>query len=394
MSITRLIKRLIEIPFVFFFIPTYVVCALYSRFFSNRKKIDVGLGPEPLINNIYHKKALNLYGYSAETFVYNTYHITNEFDFLGHKLIKGRLWRELFLYYFLFFRSILKYRGIYLYYNGGSLHQTIWWKMEPLLYKLASLKIVVMPYGSDIQDMGRSNNLLFKHNLSIDYPTTKLTRKTVQKRIDLWTTHADSVISGCEWVDYMYYWDVLMVAHFSIDLEKWKPSNNITQGDTFKILHAPNHTNIKGTRHFQKAIKELIVEGLNIELILLQKVPNEKVKFVMEEVDVVADQLIIGWYAMFAIEAMALKKPVICYLRRDFEELFIESGLIKEGEIPIINTNFTNIKQTIKELYSNRQQLAKIGQNGREYVSKHHSLKAVGNIFNQINQKIGLNKII
>ena len=36
------------------------------------------------------------------------------------------------------------------------------WKMEPLFYKIAKNKTVILPYGSDVQDITRSNNLILK----------------------------------------------------------------------------------------------------------------------------------------------------------------------------------------------------------------------------------------
>ena len=41
--------------------------ALICRY--KKKAINVGLGPEPIINNVYLKQALVLFGFSAETFV-------------------------------------------------------------------------------------------------------------------------------------------------------------------------------------------------------------------------------------------------------------------------------------------------------------------------------------
>ena len=72
--------------------------------------------------------------------------------------------------------------------------------------------------------------------------------------MDRWVKRADHIISGCDWVEYMYHWDTLMLAHFVIDTELWTPNKQnkkITSLDNpFKILHCPNHVNIKGTKHF------------------------------------------------------------------------------------------------------------------------------------------------
>ena len=52
--------------------------------------------------------------------------------------------------------------------------------------------------------------------------------------------------------------------------------------------------------------------------------------------DLIVDQLIIGWYAMFAIESMALEKPVICYLREDLA-IFIHKKILICENLPLIN---------------------------------------------------------
>ncbi|MEG3436211.1 hypothetical protein V0288_03690 [Pannus brasiliensis CCIBt3594] len=288
--------------------------------------------------------------------------------------------------------SIFKYKVIYIYFNGGALGRTRFlWSIEPLLYKLAGVKIVVMAYGGDVQDMSRSPNLLFKHVMGIDYPLHGRLRQKIARKIDLWTRYADHVISGCEWVDYMYHWDTLMLAHFSIDTERWRPipTPEIETGSkTFKILHAPNHRAIKGTRYFIDAVEQLQAEGFNVELILMEKVPNQEIQKMMATVDVVADQLVVGWYAMFALEAMAMEKPVLCYLRDDLKELYITAGLVKPDEIPIINCAPLTVKEQIRNLINHPERLSAIKKRSREFVLTHHSLESIGKVFSSINRSI------
>ena len=73
-----LIKFLI-IAWEILILPLLLIVSFLARFY--KKPIDVGLGPEPLINNFYHKRALELFGYTAETFVKKTYFIIKDFDF-------------------------------------------------------------------------------------------------------------------------------------------------------------------------------------------------------------------------------------------------------------------------------------------------------------------------
>jgi hypothetical protein len=190
----------------------------------------------------------------------------------------------------------------------------------------------------------------------------------------------------------MYHWDTLMLAHFSIDFDEWSMTvpREVAADGPLRILHAPNHRNIKGSDLFASAVTELAAEGHPIELVQLQGVPNVEIRAAMESVDIVADQLLIGWYAMFAIEAMAMGKPVLCYLRDDLVDLYETAGLVEPGEIPLINCSPATLKSVLRGLVEDRDQLKEAQRRGPEFVRKHHSTESVGAVFARINRSLGL----
>jgi len=392
--VIRPLGKLANLVIAVVFAVVMVPLALAARLFP--RPIDIGLGPEPLINNVYHKKALELLGFSAETFVDQVYYITSEFDVRGDLKTPGIL-RPLRGYY-LFIRSLFRYRAVYLYFNGGPLMtRPLVWRAEPWLYRLAGIKVVVMPYGADVQEMSRSRNLAFKHAYGIDYPEHRHRRRMVAAKIDLWTRGADHVISGVEWVDYLYHWDTLMLGHFSIDAERWDDVAPTAENAAparkpgpLRIFHAPNHRAIKGTAAFETAVAELQAEGVEVELVMLQRVSNDVIRQTMLDVDIVADQLVVGWYAMFALEAMSMGKPVLCYLRPDLIELYETVGLIERDEIPIISCDQLTVKDTIRAIALDPSRLDGLAERGRAFVRDHHSLEVVGAVFDRINRSIGI----
>jgi glycosyltransferase involved in cell wall biosynthesis len=78
------------------------------------------------------------------------------------------------------------------------------------------------------------------------------------------------------------------------------------------VLHAPSSRRRKGTEHVLEA-----VEGLDVELDLVEGLRHDEARRHYERADIVVDQLNAGWYGVFALEAMALGKPVLSYLRSE-----------------------------------------------------------------------------
>ncbi len=366
-----------------------VPAAAVARFC--RKPVDVGLGPEPLINNVHHKKALRRCGYSVETFVDSVYFITDEFD------VRADRWSHRNRAYRLFLTCIFRYRCLYIYFNGGPLRSTPLAGLESWLLKTASIKTVVMPYGGDVQDLGLCPNLLYRHAMMTDYPLfQKEKRSRIRWQVEHWSRRASHVISGCDWVYYMHHWDTLMLAHFSVDTDLWKTTRPLDRRTGFsadrplRLLHAPNHKAIKGTRFVEEAVNALAREGLPVELVVVQKVSNDEIRRILDTVDVVVEQLIIGWYGIFALEAMAMGRPVVTYIDPKLEQLYRVAGLLRESELPVVRCDPFTVKETIRALALGACDLEDLSKRSRQYVLDHHSLESVGRVFDDINRKIGV----
>ena len=361
-------------------IPVLILAALFSRILNKRK--GIGLGPEPLINNLHHKKALELVGYKAETFVTSTYFITKDFD---------KVYRFPMANFVALCRAFFRYEAVYIYFNGFMCFRwTIFEILEPLLLNLAGVKAVVMPYGSDVQDLTAGKNLLFKNSVTKDYPLQKFEHDRIRIRVSMWEKYAHFVISGCDWVDYMTHWDQLMLAHFSIDLKEISPNYPVVENRPFRILHAPNHRSVKGTQHFLNAVEELKDEGYEIELELVEGVSNSELMEKMKSSDIILDQLIVGWYAMTAIEAMSLGKPVFCYVREDLLELYKSEGLVPETGLPLISVSIGDVKETLRKHLDEPFLLYDIGIEGRKFVEENHSTESISEVFKGINLRLGL----
>jgi glycosyltransferase involved in cell wall biosynthesis len=154
----------------------------------------------------------------------------------------------------------------------------------------------------------------------------------------------------------------------TIDLREWEPEP-LPQRDTFTILHAPTNRGVKGTPRVLEAVEALKSRHPEVELLLVENVPHDEVRAMYARADLVIDQLLLGWYGGFAVEAMALGRPVMCYLRE--EDLHFIPAQMRE-QMPIINATPDSIDEVLEAVFLDRASLAERGRLSRSYVEMWH----------------------
>ena len=142
-----------------------------------------------------------------------------------------------------------------------------------------------------------------------------------------------------------------------------------------RVLHAPSHRGVKGTRFIIDAVERLRRDGVRFDFELIEDLPFPIAQRRYKEADIVIDQLLAGWYGGLAVEAMALGKPVIAYLRES--DLQVLSPGMRE-DLPIIDATPETIYDVLKEwLTVRRSELTERGRTGREYVERWHDSRAI-----------------
>lgn len=162
-----------------------------------------------------------------------------------------------------------------------------------------------------------------------------------------------------------------------VDLGAWTP---VTDGRRSPdapplVVHAPSHRGVKGTRYLLEALDRLKTQGIPFELKLVEGLTQAEARKIYEQADLVVDQLLAGWYGGFAVEVMALGKPVTCYLRHS------DFGFLPESmaaDMPVIDASPINIEAVLRDwLTRPRSQRIEQGLKGRQYVERWHNPAAV-----------------
>jgi glycosyltransferase involved in cell wall biosynthesis len=135
------------------------------------------------------------------------------------------------------------------------------------------------------------------------------------------------------------------------------------------VLHAPSSRRRKGTEHVIAAC-----EQLPVELEIVEGLHHDEARRRYERADIVVDQLNAGWYGLFAIEAMALGKPVVAFLHDQAVE---RTEAAFGTEVPIVSATAETLVARLRPLVEDAEERRRIGAAGRAYVEQVHDIDKV-----------------
>lgn len=191
---------------------------------------------------------------------------------------------------------------------------------------------------------------------------------------------SDGSIESSEYPSEVFPWK-------SIDLELWSPNLEVPadfrlpDSSAIRIMHSNfleksgrdwMGKNIKGTPYVVAAVERLKSEGHNVEYIFADNLHIADVRFVQAQADIVVEQLIYGWWGSTGVEAMALGKPVVCYLRKEWKENFFRN-FPKHDSLPIVEANTATIYDVLKGLVLDDELRNTKGRESREFAEAHFS---------------------
>ncbi|MZP29505.1 hypothetical protein GTO91_07270 [Heliobacterium undosum] len=362
-------------------------------------------GPTPIISIKYMSQAMRNAEYQSDTIVYDVYKINSVEDFDLHlddftpKILPQsarRIWKRLLGDYFVFLYALLKYDIFFYFFDGGFLTRTPYRCLELQFLRIARKKSIVMPYGSDSFVYSRIRNLELRHALLRCYPNLAKMEHKISRQIDYFCRNADFVMGCMVHVECLPRWDMLPVLYYPIDTDKWSSNRKKNQADGVNgeviVAHTPNHKGFKGTEILIQACKELVSEGLNVRLMLIENRPNKEVRLLLEQCDILAEQFVVG-YALSAVEGMALGLPVLSNIEIDvIHQLFRKHSYL--DECPIVSVNYYTFKEKLRELVISPGLREELGRQGRAYVEKHHSFGSNIKMWNEVIEKVWYDKDI
>ncbi|MGF7087010.1 glycosyltransferase involved in cell wall biosynthesis [Kroppenstedtia sanguinis] len=154
-----------------------------------------------------------------------------------------------------------------------------------------------------------------------------------------------------------------------IETKKYRPLYPDPHKRVPLVVHAPSIPSLKGTSYIEKAVHELKKKH-HFTFRMVQNMPHTQALQIYRQADIIVDQLLIGTHGILAMEAMALGKPVISYIREDLQSTF-------PRDFPILSANPDTIIEKLDWLLSHPNERRRLGKIGRVYTVRVHDVSQV-----------------
>jgi hypothetical protein len=263
-----------------------------------------------------------------------------------------------------------------LFFSTGQWRENAW---ALRLIRMVGIRTIMVPHGMDIfyRD-ARVTRYDWVGRAQRDYPAWDLReqRALAMRRTQLWCRHADLVIGADSTCNRFLPRRDVDFKWFPVDCDSLRPAERAHGGPPV-VVHAPQHRAIKGTDYLQSAITHMADCGIPVELRLMERVARDEALVRYAEADIIADQFCMGAYGMFALEGLALGKPVLTYLDQEHlgDPVF---------NLPIVNTNPENIDRVLAVLLQVHELRLRIGRAGRAAVERYQSIEALAEVWTQL----------
>lgn len=257
--------------------------------------------------------------------------------------------------------KILKENDIFHFHYGRSLlfNYDLW------AFRKIGKKLYFEFHGSDLRDYKYAkelNNFVLSEGYDLNREKIKKRAEKICRYVDGIILHDDELIphlpAGVK---------NIFVVPLRIDLTKITPVYVSNENSKIRIVHAPTKRDAKGSNFVIQAVQSL-QNKYPIELILVENKTQEEALELYKMADIIVDQLRTGTYGVFAIEGMAMGKPVVTYITDEMKERLPE-------ELPICSANPKTIESELERLIKDGNLRRKLGVQGRKYVEKYHDYK-------------------
>jgi hypothetical protein len=316
--------------------------------------VDVGYRIELYTKFIKKKFADKLKAESLVISMVPRQHYETRYDY------EYNLFGKFFLYRWMqslvnFIKCLFRY-DIFHFISGETLLTRKLRHWEFRVYKLFGKRVIMHFVGADIRSVPytqwKEKNIFQYLQGKDDFPKSEPWQKKLIRDAEQF---ADYILVSTpdllELIPSAHYFPVLLdLDKFQSELDPIETAKKIS--GEIVILHCPTNAtqNLKGTVHIEPVLEKIVAESkYNIRLIRPYKDKKGTYTYttsryelfkLFKEADIVIDQMVIGWYGLLSVEALAAGKQVICYVDEKLKRYLFPGS-------PILLADINELEKTL-----------------------------------------------
>jgi len=240
----------------------------------------------------------------------------------------------------------------------------------------AGRKMVMHHWGSDVRTTEKVSRLN-----PYSLPPGYLTDAQIHNRLEFLSKYIDTaLVQDYEVYPYVQdYYKNVEVLPLACNVESFVPDYPRIDQKNITIVHAPTNRAFKGSDTVERAITGL---GMgNVTFRVIEKMRHEQALSAYSTADIVIDQLLCGSYGMVSVEAMAMGKVVVAFIRDDVKAKM-------PPDVPIVIATPDTLTTVLKELCSSPERLRVIGESSRAFSERYHNVHIVASQLANLYRKL------
>lgn len=135
-----------------------------------------------------------------------------------------------------------------------------------------------------------------------------------------------------------------------------------------KIVHVPSNSSIKGSKEIIRTLDKLREEGIEFEFRTIENVPNQTVKEILTDADILVDELVLHGPGTLSLEAMASGCAAATKFLDQYSNIF---------NPPVCSINSNTIYPQLKRLIIDLAYRNELIEKGQPYVKEFHSAETI-----------------
>ncbi len=235
-------------------------------------------------------------------------------------------------------------------------------------YAAEGKKLVMHHWGNDVRLAG----LAKKYSPFLTDPCNPWPDTVMVQRLRKMSKYIPTaIIQDYELYPYVkHYYKNVFVLPLAFPVKEVAPAYPLRSNGVPMVVHAPTQPTFKGTAAIEAALQALWSQGYTFSYYRIERMSHQQALQMYRQADIVIDQILVGSYGVLSVEAMAMGKPVVCYVRENLKKTF-------PGWLPIVSANPGTLQSALIPLLRDAAKRHSVGIMSRKYAEAVHDVSKV-----------------